>query len=107
MSILYHIRVFRFNSDFLTAKITNEGGGDGYYAVLVLNDAGDMASYYAVDAINGTTGASSPTDRTVNMTWSGSEYLTLGGYTVAVPEPTSGLLMLVGLAGLALRRRRA
>ena len=26
---------------------------------------------------------------------------------VAVPEPTSGLLMLVGLAGLALRRRRA
>ena len=26
---------------------------------------------------------------------------------IAVPEPTSGLLMLVGLAGLALRRRRA
>lgn len=26
---------------------------------------------------------------------------------VSVPEPTSGLLMLVGLAGLALRRRRA
>ena len=25
----------------------------------------------------------------------------------AIPEPTSGLLMLVGLAGLALRRRRA
>ena len=29
------------------------------------------------------------------------------GNWVAVPEPTSGLLMLVGLAGLALRRRRA
>ena len=27
--------------------------------------------------------------------------------TASVPEPTSGLLMLVGLAGLALRRRRA
>jgi len=25
----------------------------------------------------------------------------------AVPEPTSGLLMLLGMAGLALRRRRA
>lgn len=29
-----------------------------------------------------------------------------GGW-VAVPEPTSGLLMLLGMAGLALRRRRA
>ena len=29
------------------------------------------------------------------------------GHWSAVPEPTSGLLMLVGLAGLALRRKRA
>ena len=32
---------------------------------------------------------------------------TSAGWYTAVPEPTSGLLMLVGLAGLALRRRRA
>ena len=33
-------------------------------------------------------------------------YSAAGWYT-AVPEPTSGLLMLLGMAGLALRRRRA
>ena len=89
------------------ATYSVDGSVDGYYAVLVLNDAGDMASYYTIDSISGTTGSSSPTDRLVNSSWMGSEYLTSGGYTVAVPEPTSGLLMLVGLAGLALRRRRA
>ena len=36
-----------------------------------------------------------------------STTFTTGGWYTAVPEPTSGLLMLVGLAGLALRRRRA
>ena len=39
--------------------------------------------------------------------WSGNlNYASAGNFT-AVPEPTSGLLMLLGVAGLALRRRRA
>ena len=39
----------------------------------------------------------------------GAGYSTAGWYSQAsaVPEPTSGLLMLLGMAGLALRRRRA
>ena len=38
--------------------------------------------------------------KTVNATYSGA-----GWY--AVPEPTSGLLLLIGVAGLALKRKRA
>ena len=34
-------------------------------------------------------------------------YSAPGWYTASVPEPTSGLLMLLGVAGLALRRKRA
>ena len=40
--------------------------------------------------------------------WAGTGfvYATAGNFT-AVPEPTSGLMLLLGMAGLALRRRRA
>ncbi len=34
-------------------------------------------------------------------------YQGAGWYAAAVPEPTSGLLMLLGIAGLALKRKRA
>lgn len=43
-----------------------------------------------------------------NVFDSSTAYSSAGWYgTAAVPEPTSGLLMLLGMAGLALRRRRA
>ena len=40
--------------------------------------------------------------------WSGNlNYASGGNFTASVPEPTSGLLLLLGVAGLALKRKRA
>lgn len=42
-------------------------------------------------------------DYTLDLTASAASQ----GFTAAVPEPTSGLLILLGMAGLALKRKRA
>ena len=59
-------------------------------------EVGDEAVYL----VNGiSSNSSSLTSKTIGLT---------GNFTAAsVPEPTSALLMLLGVAGLALRRRRA
>ena len=80
------------------------GAGDSVSAFTVIFDAASIADAenYAVMAgktasFTSATGAKTLgfTNFSATTTWQ------------AVPEPTSGLLMLVGLAGLALRRRRA
>ena len=83
---------------------------DNAYFVIVKDDqmyvsSSVAATYVAVGTSSITFGSqSTPSKSVVGAAADG--YSAAGWYT-AVPEPTSGLLMLVGLAGLALRRRRA
>ena len=82
---------------------------NGYYAILTLNDAGDKAAYMYLGDVSGTTATSPTTYLIYNAGWADlTKSLTTGGYNTAVaPEPTSGLLILLGMAGLALKRKRA
>ena len=89
----------------------------GYYSVVVVDGeagaAGKTGSYNFAGQ-NTITSVTDPTivDLTIGDNWNtGAVWLGDGGYSAvtfaAAPEPTSGLLMLLGFAGLALRRRRA
>lgn len=91
-----------------TGAITMAGIGSyasetvNMYMVVFDAATSDAASNYMISSVVSQTYGTSG-NKTFNFTtkmpseWS----------AIAVPEPTSGLLMLVGLAGLALRRRRA
>lgn len=97
------------NWEFSTGWDNTGKDVNGYYAILTLNDAGTAAAYMDMGDISGTTATSPQQYKIFNEGWADlTKSLTTGGYTTAVaPEPTSGLLILLGMAGLALRRKRA
>ena len=76
---------------------------EGFMIVFDAADVADAENYIITDSK--TSGAVNAAGSNISIAYGKAE--NYGWQAVAVPEPTSGLLMLVGLAGLALRRRRA
>lgn len=79
-------------------SITSPVGSSTVY-MAVISDDGKYAAVSTSTKTMKIAAAATP----MTMQWASSAFTT---YT-AVPEPTSGLLMLLGMAGLALKRKRA
>ena len=99
-------------ADKQIALLDADGQPNGYYAILIANEDGTAATYQDMGQLTGIDAKTGVVELKYNAGWEeGCEkYLGTSGYVVevqGVPEPTSGLLLLIGVAGLALRRRRA
>ena len=92
--------------------VANGTSADFYAVIWDAASIADAKNYIVSDVYTATASAAG---NPVNMsfgamtaTTSANKFLNSSWTaTAAVPEPTSGLLMLLGMAGLALRRRRA
>ena len=81
--------------------------GDTAYAVLLYTYTDDADNQYYIANVGSWTFGSNSNKTVSNLAVNlGGTGTALGGWQ-SVPEPTSGLLMLLGMAGLALRRKRA
>ena len=76
---------------------------NGYLVILNADDIGNATYAYISGVESGTTTA---IGGNAQISFGDLDGSASGANWTAVPEPTSGLLMLLGMAGLALRRRR-
>ena len=115
-AIQYQSYSTRGGANYATANANNVvgnprsfdvGNADSYAGVLVVVDTKNdtyNASEWTLTSRSETAGAS--TAGTKSMSRANFANQSFGQFS-AVPEPTSGLLLLLGMAGLALKRKRA
>lgn len=92
-----------------SAAITSTSMKDAYWVIVASGDSVSSYNYVKVDMSGSVYDAdnqeSSP--GSFNSVTAANMLAGTSANFVSVPEPTSGLLMLIGIAGLALRRRRS
>lgn len=90
----------------VTGGSVEAGSKDFYMIVLNATTLEDATGYYVSNKVNATVDAS--LDTTVGFGSQATASKATANWTaMSVPEPTSGLLLLLGMAGLALKRKRA
>ena len=91
-------------------SVPNSADYTSFFVVFDNADISKAGNYLTVTTDQSSTLAKSVNATAASVTFVGgnqSAYANNPANWSAVPEPTSGLLMLLGMAGLALRRRRA